>query len=72
MSYQTSLMKKAAKVAECLERLQGSVPPQREDLITLLSLDNEQELKLLFAAADARRGHGVVSLRYYSSTQGAR
>lgn len=59
MSHQTSLMKTAAKVAECLERLQGSVPPRREDLITLLSLDNEQELKLLFAAADARRKEAV-------------
>jgi len=42
-------------IAECLERLQGSGPPQREDLIALLSVENEEDLKPLFLAADARR-----------------
>jgi len=47
------------KIADSFERLQGSGPPQREDLITLLSLENEEDLKPLLLAADARRKAAV-------------
>ncbi len=54
------------KVEECVERLSGSGPPRREDLISLLSLEDEEELQPLFLAADARRKEvmgDVVHLR---------
>ncbi|OPY86185.1 MAG: 2-iminoacetate synthase [Syntrophus sp. PtaU1.Bin208] len=54
------------KIEECLERLSGSGPPRREDLIALLSREDEEELQPLFLAADARRKEimgDVVHLR---------
>ena len=47
------------KIADCLERLKGSGPPQRDELIALLSCADEKELKPLFLAADARRKAAV-------------
>lgn len=55
----TSSATTPAKIAECLGRLQESGPPRREDLLVLLSLEDEEDLQPLFLAADARRKAGV-------------
>ncbi|SEM55858.1 iron-only hydrogenase maturation protein HydE [Syntrophus gentianae] len=43
------------EIEECVERLSGSGLPRWEDLIALLSLEDEEELQPLFLAADTRR-----------------